>query len=158
MFGAFWAPDSEFVEEFLNLSKIFQFYLLDEKDIHLRHHIHRLQQILREISVLKEERIESVMKIIIEVFQRTQVGQNMLDDIFMVVKNIVKRTSLEVAAGHKVKILTERESPQAVYLSDTTEFREVVLHTHHARTCENYLQSRIIVVAESKRPCSSLAV
>ena len=59
------------------------------------------------------------MKIIIEVFQRTQVGQNMLDDIFVVVKNIVKRTSLEVAACHKVKILTEGESPQTVYFGDT---------------------------------------
>ena len=47
--GAFY---SQQIEKFLYLGEIFEFYLLDEENIHFGHHVHRFQQILGKVPML----------------------------------------------------------------------------------------------------------
>jgi hypothetical protein len=41
--------------------------LFDQKYIHLNHHVHGLQQILREIAFLQKKRVKSVMDIVLKI-------------------------------------------------------------------------------------------
>src|SRR5574344_534904 len=84
------------IKKLFNLCKVLQFYLLDEKDVHFGHHVHGLQKVFREISVFQKEWIETVVNIILEIFHRTNLWQDGLDDMFMVIQNFIQRISAEV--------------------------------------------------------------
>ena len=102
--------NSQLVKQLLYFCKVFQFYLLDEKDIHLRHHVHGLQQILREIALLKKERIEAMMNVRLEILNRTDMRQNFLDDVLMVTEDFIKCVRPEVVASLQIQKLSERKT------------------------------------------------
>lgn len=65
---------SQLVEESLYLSEVLQFYLFDEQNVHLGHHIHGFEQVLGKVALLQEEGIETMVQIVLEVFHRTYLG------------------------------------------------------------------------------------
>ena len=78
------------VEEFFYFSEILQFYLFDKQYVYLRHHVHRLQQILVEVAVLKEKRVETMMQILLEVFGWAYNRQDVLDYLFMMREYVIE--------------------------------------------------------------------
>ena len=44
--------------------------------IHIYHHVHRLQQILREIALFEEKGVEAVVHIVLKIVQRAYFGQD----------------------------------------------------------------------------------
>ena len=75
---------SQLIEELLYLCQVFQFYLLDEQDIYLGHHIHGFQQILGVVAMLLEEGVEAMMDIILEIAARRYLWQYLLDNAIVV--------------------------------------------------------------------------
>ena len=127
---------SQLVKELLYFSKVFQFYLFDEQDVNLYHHIHRLQQILRIVALFLEERVEAVVDVILEVAVRRHLGKNLLDDVLVVLKNLVQCVRAETVARLQIDELAEGETTQIVALDNTIEFRVLVFQAHcHAGCC-----------------------
>ena len=137
------------VEQLLDFCEVFQFDLLDEQNVHLRHHVHGLQQILREIAILQEERVEAMVDVVHEVFRRTGLWQDLLDDVFVIHEYLVKRVRRKLVVGLEVEKLAKREPSQVVTLHDAVQFGIPFLEPHHARAGENHLQLRKTVVASS---------
>jgi hypothetical protein len=81
----------QLIEQLLDPGEIFQFYLLNQQDIHLSHHVHRLQQVLAVIAVFLEERIEAMMDIILEISAGGYFRKNVLNDVLMVMEYLIKR-------------------------------------------------------------------
>ena len=142
------------IEELLDLREIFQFDLLDEQDVHLGHHVHRLQQVLAVVALLLEEGIEAVVDIVLEVFVGRHLGQDLLDDALVVGENLVEGVGTERVACQQVDELTERETAQVIGFHDAVEFGVLVLQPHHAAAREDDLQVRVevIALAELDRP------
>ena len=105
--GGFRTVNGQLIEQTLDLREVFQLNLLDEQDIYLGHHVHGLQQVLRVVAVLLEERVEAMVHIVLEIFLRTNLGQNLLDDVLVVGQNLVEGVGLEVVAGLQVQKLPE---------------------------------------------------
>ena len=110
------------VEQLLDFCEVFQFNLLDEQNVYFRHHVHGLQQILREIAILQEERVEAMVDIVHEVFRRTGLWQDLLDDVFVIRENLVQRVGCKLVVGFEVEKLAKREPAQVVTLHDTVQF------------------------------------
>lgn len=83
------------VEELLDLGEILQLYLLDEQDVNLGHHVHRLQEVFRIVAVLLEEGIEAVMDIVLEETVGRDLWQYLLDDMLVVFEDFLQRVSSE---------------------------------------------------------------
>ena len=145
-----WTFERQHVEELLYLGEVFQFNLLDEQYVYLSHHVHRLEQIFREVPVLQEERIESVVDVVLEVLHRTGLWQDLLDESFVVVEYLIQGEWLKVVASQQVDVLSEGEASQIVALHNAVEFGVLLLQSHHARSSEHYLQSRVLVVASTQ--------
>ena len=47
------------------------------------------------------------MQIIIEVFHRTHLGKNLLDDVFMIAQNVIEFVWLEIVARLQIDIFSE---------------------------------------------------
>lgn len=137
------------IEQFLDFGEVLQLDLLDQQDVNLRHHVHGLQQILREIAILQEKRVEAMVYVVHEVFRGTGLWQDLLDDVFVAREYLVKRVWRELVVGLEVEKLAEREPPQVVTLHDAVQFGILFLEPHHARAGEDYLQLREAVVASS---------
>lgn len=135
------------IEKFLYFGEVFQLNLLDEQDVHFRHHVHCLEQVFREVSVLKEERIEAMMQIVVEILDRTEFWQYLLYDVFVVVDNFFQAVGTEACSRHQIDIFLEGEALEIIereYIADGWIIR---LESHHARSCEDKLQLRIEIVA-----------
>lgn len=65
-----WSLLSKDMKQLLELWKVRKLNLLEEEDVDLKHGVHVLDKHLRVVLLLKEERIESVMDIILEVVER----------------------------------------------------------------------------------------
>ncbi len=61
------ATHGEQVEQLLDFRQIFQLDLLHQQNIHLNHHVHRFEQILAVSLLFKEERIETMVQIVLEI-------------------------------------------------------------------------------------------
>lgn len=59
------------------------------------------------------------MQIIIEVFHRTHLGKDLLDDVFMIAENIFELVWLEIVARLQIDIFSERETAEIVTLHNT---------------------------------------
>ena len=81
--------------------------MLDEQDIHFRHHVHRLQQVLAVVAMFIEERIETMMDVILEIAMRRHLRQNLLDDVLVVVQNLLQRVRTEMIVRQQVDEFTE---------------------------------------------------
>ena len=79
------------VEQFAELRQRANLDLLDEQDIHIQHHVHHLQERLREIMRLQEERIIAVVQIVVEILQRLDNLADLLRNLYMVLKDILER-------------------------------------------------------------------
>ena len=135
------------VEQLLDLREIFQLYLLDEKYVHLRHHVHRLQQILRVVAVLLEEGVETMVNIALEILRRTYLRQYLTGQLLMMLQNLLQTPWLEVVAGKQVQKLPERKTAKIVTLHNAVQLGILFLQTHHTRTGEHNPQTGITVVA-----------
>lgn len=91
-----------------------------------------------------------MMDIILKVFHRTNLGQDGMGNLFVMVLNVLQRVRLELLSGLQVQVFPERESPEVVALDDTVEFRVFFLQPHDTRTGEDYLKLRVAVVASAK--------
>jgi len=140
----------QLVEELLDLGQILQFDLLDEQDVDLGHHVHRLEQVLGVVAMLLEEGIETVVDVVLEIAAGGDIGQDLLDDLLVVVEDVVERVGLEVGASEEVEELAEGEATQIVALHDAVELRILVLQAHHARAREHNLQAWVQIVAATQ--------
>ena len=138
------------VEQFLQLRQILQLHLLDEEDVHLYHHIHGLQQVLREIAFLEEEGVETMMQITLEIIQRINLLQDSLRDAFVVPHNLIQGISREVLVCLHVQELAEREATQVVALHQPVQLWILFLQAHHGTAREDDSKSRILIVASAK--------
>ena len=115
------------VEQPLDAGEVFQLYLLDEKDVYLGHHVHRLEKVLRIVATLLEKRIETMVQVVLEVFLGACLRKDRLDDVLMVGENLLKSVRAEVVARLKVEKLAEREATEIVTLDDAVEFGVLLL-------------------------------
>ena len=130
--GSFWTIHGNKIEQLLYLCEILQLYLFYEEDIHLNHHVHGFEQVLGEIPVLKEEGVETMMDIVLEMFYRTCLWQYLLDDMLMVFDNLVKRIRSETVACLQIEIFTERKASKVVAFHYATNLRVLLLQSHYA--------------------------
>jgi len=119
------------IEEFLDLGEILELYLFDKKYIHLGHHVHGLQEVLAVVTMFLEERIETVMDIVLEILVGRDLRKDLFDDMLMGFEYLLKAVRLEVIACKEVDELTERETAQVIALHDTIELWVLVLKSHH---------------------------
>ena len=136
------ATSGKQIVELLNLVQILQVYLLEEQNIHLNHHVYRLEQILAEIGILQEEGVISMMQITVEILHGIDLLQNLPDDMFVSVFDFLHGIRTEVIARHEVEILTEGKSPQIVTAYQTVQLHVLLLKPHHAAASEDHLQLR----------------
>ena len=111
----------EEVEQLLYLGEIFQLYLLYEQNVDLGHHVHGLEKVLFKVAVLKEEGVEAVVQILLEMLRWADLGQDVLHDLFVVVQDVVERYRLEAVARLEVQELSEGEAAQVVAFHDAVE-------------------------------------
>ena len=135
------------IEELLDLREILQFNLLDEQDVHLGHHVHRLQQILAVVALLLEEGIETVVDIVLEVFVGRHLGQDLPGDALVVGEDLFEGVGAEGVVGQQVDELSEGEAAQVVRFHDAVKLGVLVLQAHHAAAREDDLQVRVEVIA-----------
>ena len=138
------------IEQFLELGQVFQFYLLDEQDIHLQHHVHGLQQVLGEVAMLEEERIKAVVQVALEEIQRIDLGEDVLHNPFMMLNDVLKAIGREVVSGLEVQELTEREASQVIALDKAIELGVLLLEAHHRGTGEDDAQARVLIMATAQ--------
>lgn len=106
--GCFRHVQSQQIEQLLDLGEIFQLNLLDEQDVHLGHHIHRLEQILLKVPVLKKERVEAVVQIAKEIFWHIATFAYYIGGyVHMMFKNVVKAIDRQTAACEQVQEFAE---------------------------------------------------
>ena len=105
--GCLGTVNGEQIEEFLDFCEVFQLYLFDEQNVHFGHHIHRFQEIFREVAMFKKERVETVVDVIMEIPHRTHLGQDLFDDMFMVFQYVFKFVGREVVACLQIQIFSE---------------------------------------------------
>ena len=75
-FGAFGPSTANKYSNFFIFERYFSSICFDEQDIHFHHHVHRLEQILRKVTLFKEERVEAVVHIVLYVVQWTYFGED----------------------------------------------------------------------------------
>ena len=138
------------VEQLLQLGQVLQLDLLDEKNVHLNHHIHRLEQVLREIAALEEEGVEAVVEVALEDRQGVHHVEHLVGYALVVAQDFLQRVGREVAARLEVKEFAERESAQVVAVYEAVELGVLVLQAHHAGACEHDSQPRVLVVAAAQ--------
>ena len=135
------------IEELLDLGEVFQFYLLDEQDVHFRHHVHGLEQILQEVSVFKEEGIEAMMEIILKEGRGIHSLDNVFCDRLVVAHDLVQGMWRKVSMGLEVEIFPKGEPTKVVAFHHAIELRILFFEPHDAGSGENDLQLGIFVVA-----------
>ncbi len=67
-----------------------------------------------------------MMQIILEIFQRRNIRQNLPYDMFMVFDDIFKSIRFELVSGLQVEKLPERETSQVVALDDAVELGALI--------------------------------
>ena len=134
------------VEELLDLRQILQLYLLDKQDIHLGHHVHRLQEVLAVVAVLLEEWIESVVDIVLKIAIGRHLRQDLAGNVLVIVENFLKRIGAEIVTRQQIDELAEGEASEVVRLDDAVEFRVLVFESHHTRACKDNFQVRVEIV------------
>ena len=60
--------------------------------------------------MFKEEGVEAMMDVVLEMFDGTCLGQYLFDDMLMVLDYLVKRVGSEIVACLQVQVLAEREA------------------------------------------------
>ena len=138
------------IKQLLYLGQIFQLNLLQQQDVHLNHHVHGLQQVLREVALLQEEGVETMVEIVLKILLWAHLGKDVLHNVLVVVEYVVEGVSGEIVARLQIDELTERESTQVVGFDDAVEFGVFLLQAHDRRPCEDNLQARIAVVAQAE--------
>ena len=127
--------------------------MLYEQYVHLRHHVHRLEQVFRIVSVLAIERIEPVVNVILEILQRRNVWQDFPDKLLVGFHYVVKCERFEVVSRLQVDKLPEREPSQVVALHDAAELVVLILEPHHAATGKDDVKVWIEIVAFAQFAC-----
>ncbi len=90
--------------------------------------------------MLEEEGVETVVEIVREVFQRTDVRQDLADKVLMIGEDLLERVGAEVITGYEVEILAEGEATQVVRLDGSADLLVLFFQAHNARAGENDLQ------------------
>ena len=124
--------------------------MFNKKNIYFHHHVHRLQQILREIALFEEERIEAVVHIILEIVQRAHFGKNTFGYLLVVAQYFFQRVAAELHACLQVQVLAEREAAQVITFYDVPQFQVLLFQAHHGRTGKDNLQIGKAVVAQAQ--------
>ena len=88
-----------------------------------------------------------MVQVVLEVFHRAHLWQNLLDDVLVVAQDFIECIWLETVASLQIDKLSERETSQVVTFHDSIEFRILFLQSHHAGTCEHDFQLWVEVVA-----------
>ena len=70
-----------------------------QKNVHFSHHVHRLEQIFLKVAVLKEERIETMMKIVVEVVGNVHLSCYLVSYLYMIGEYVVECVDGYVVAG-----------------------------------------------------------
>ena len=73
-----------------------------------------------------------MVQVVLEIFHRTYLWQNLLDDVLMIAQDVVKFVCLEVVARLQVDELAEREAAQVIAFHDAVQLRVLFLQSHHA--------------------------
>ena len=134
------------IEQLLNLRQVLQLYTFYEKYVNLNHHIHVLEEVFRIVRVGKEERVETVVEVCLEVFARINFREDFRCNLSVVVDDFVECVRTQLQAGGEVQELAEREATQVVRLHDAVQFGILFLQTHHGRPSEDNLQAWVAVV------------
>ena len=135
------------VEELLNLREVFELDLLDEQDVYLSHHVHRLQQVLAIVALLLEEGVEAVVDVVLEVSVGRHLGQDLLDDALVVGEDLVEGVGAEGIAREQIDEFAEGETAQVVRLHDAVKFRVLILEPHDAAAGEYDVETGVEIVA-----------
>ena len=107
---------SKEIEQFLDALEIFELDLFDEEDVDFDHRIHRTEKLLCEVTTFEEERIVAVVEILLEVFPRTHLRQDALEDRLVVFEQFLEGIGAEVFTCAQVDKLTEGETMQPILL------------------------------------------
>jgi hypothetical protein len=134
------------VEQLLEFGQIAEFDFLEEEHIHLEHGVHVLDEHLRVVLLLEEERIVTVVQIVLEVVEGLNLRADVGGYLGVVGQNLLVAVRAEVGASHEVNILTEGESTQVVAVADTVELGVGLLEAHHRATGEDDLNLGILLV------------
>ena len=81
-----------------------------------------------------------------EILCRAGLGEDLLDDMLVVVQNLVQCVSPEVVASLQVQKLAEGEAAQVITVDDAVEFGILVFQPHDAGTGEDNPQVGVVVV------------
>ena len=123
--------------------------MFDQQDIHFYHHVHCFQQILREITFFKEERVETMMQVILKIIQRSYFGKYSFGYLFMCTEDFFEAVCPEFHSCLQVQKFTERESAQVITFRNVTQFEVFLFESHDGRTGEDNLQAGETVIAHS---------
>ena len=88
-----------------------------------------------------------MVQVVLEVFHRAHLWQNLLDDVLVVAQDFIECIWLETVASLQINKLSERETSQVVTFHDSIEFWILFLQSHHTGTCEHDFQLWVEVVA-----------
>lgn len=138
---------SKEIEQFLDALEIFEFDLLDEEDVDFDHRIHRTEKLLCEVTTFEEERIVAVVEILLEVFPRTHLRQDALEDRLVVFEQFLEGIGAEVFTCAQVDKLTEGETMQPILLCKGVELSVVVVASAHRSGGVDDAQIREAIVA-----------
>ena len=142
--------DSEHIKQLLELGQVFEFYLLDEEDVDLDHHVHGLEKVLREVATLKEERIKAVVEVGLEEMERVDNIENLGSNALVVAHNLLEGEGREGIACLEVKELAERESSQVVAGNESSQFGVLLLQAHDAGACEYNTQTWVLIMTTAQ--------
>ena len=102
------------MKKFLEFWKIAEFYLLEEENIDLKHGIHILNEHLAVVLLLKEERIETMVDVVLEIRERLNDAAYLCGYLLMVGNNLLIAVWTEVGTSYEIDVFTKREATKVV--------------------------------------------
>ena len=102
---------------------------------------------LDEVAAFEEERIVAVVEILLEVFPRTHLRQDALEDRLVVFEQFLEGIGAEVFTCAQVDKLTEGETMQPILLCKGVELSVVVVASAHRSGGVDDAQIREAIVA-----------
>ena len=109
-----WSLLCKDMKQFLEFWKIAEFYLLEEENIDLKHGIHILNEHLAVVLLLKEERIETMVDVVLEIRERLNDAAYLCGYLLMVGNNLLIAVWTEVGTSYEIDVFAEREATEVV--------------------------------------------
>ena len=118
------------VEQFAQLRQGTDLNLLDEQHVHLKDHIHHLQQRLGEVVRLEEERIVAMVKVVIKILQWLDILADLLRNLHMVLEDILERIDWQLETECDIEVLAEAEATQVVGMYNIADVMVILDESH----------------------------